>query len=171
MMVFCCKLSPCERIQGSAPLGGTFGSGAGDRYRRISTRPTKDRMPKAISIPRTITRINGSLPPGDAVLVVWVTTTGAAVGARATGGLSAGAGVAVGTAVGVAVGTGTSVGVALSAAGGGGMGVGGAGAGVGVGLGLAVALALTVKELEVACCPFPYVTMATTELSGCAGTV
>ena len=168
MMVFCCKLSPCERIQGSAPLAGIFGSGAGDRYRRISTRPTKDRMPKAISIPRTITRINGSLPPGDAVLVVWVTTIGAAVGARATVGLGAGAGVFAGTAVGVAVGTGTSVGVAMSTTGGGGMGVG---AGVGVGLGLAVALALTVKELEVACCPFPYVTMATTELSGCAGTV
>jgi hypothetical protein len=126
-------------------------------------------MPKATSIQRTINKINGSLPPGDAVLVIWVTTTGAAVGARDTVGLGAGAGVAVGTAVGVAAGT--SVGVATSTTGGGGMGVGGGGAGVGVGLGLAIALALTVKELEVACCPLPYVTMATTELSGCAGTV
>jgi hypothetical protein len=162
-MVFCCKLSSCERIQGSAPLGGIFGSGAGNRYLRISTRPTKDRMPRATSIPRQIIRINGSLPPGDAALVVGVTTTGTGAGAGATVGVGAG----VGTAVGVAVGTG--VGVATSA--GGGMGVGGGGTGVGVGLGLAVALALIVKVLEVACCPLPYVTMTTTELVGCAGTM
>ena len=163
-MVFAWMLSLCERIQGSAPLGGTFGSGAGDRYLRISTRPTINRMPRASSVPRPIASMSGSLPPSRVPNgeVVCVTTTGAPVG------LGAG----VGTAAGMAAGTGTSVGVAASTAGGGEMdvGVGGGGTGVGVGLGLAVVLALTVKVLEVACCPLPYVTMTTTELSGCVGT-
>ena len=81
-----------------------------------------------------------------------------------------GTGVSVGTGVGAVVGAG--VGVDAATTGGGGMdccGAGGDGAGGGD---EDLALALMVKELEVARVePLASVTMTTTELSGCLGTV
>ena len=92
------------------------------------------------------------------------------MGVGATACVGTGAGVSVGTAVGVSVGIGAGVGVATKTIGGGGAVVGiGVGAGVVFGLEDA-ALAFTVKVPEVALV-LPAVAMATTELSGCEGTV